>query len=182
MNNLAIKNNDIKYINVPKCNFIHAVYSTHQKIMECHCGDIVCIKNKNDFNIINSLEKVLKYDPGVNDSNPDLVTSVSIDKQVKNERLLLKEFILDVLSSIRITAYTDNNLYKVTSSNLFGALFKTLVSREVKYLVIKNINNYATAKHINGGIFEALKYISISTGVIVVLDHDFLSVSNNINS
>ncbi len=182
MNNLAIKNNDIKYINVPKCNFIHAISSTFKKIMKCHCGDIVCINNKNDFNIINSLEKVLKYESGENDSNLDLVTSVSIDKPVKNERLLLNEFILDILSSIRITAYTDNNLYKVTSSNLFGALFETLVSRDVKYLVIKNINNYATAKHINGDIFEALKYIAISTGVIVVLDHDFLKLSNNTNS
>lgn len=176
-----IENKELKEITIPKCDFIYATSILYQKITECLSGDIVCTNNLNNFNVVDSLGKSLVYGDGRNDSDLSDVTTVSISESVTNGRLSLKGFILDVLSSVRVTAYTKTNISKVTNVNLINALIKTFISRNIKFLIIKDMYGYASNENISRELLNILKAVAISTGVIVICDHNVFKSTKNTN-
>jgi hypothetical protein len=181
MNHSLIEYENIKQIDIYQCDFVYALSSTYKKIMGCVSGDVVYIKNLNDFNIVNSLEKMLKHEGSMDDHNLGLVITVSIDNSIINGKLYLKEFILDALSSIRFTAYTKSNISTISRTHIINVLIKTLVSREVRFLIIKDMYKYASTKNSSSDLFDILRNIAISSGVIVIFDHSVFNSTNNIN-
>lgn len=182
MNYSIVESKCVKDITVHKCNFVHAVSGSYRRVTECSPGDIVCINNLNKFDVMSSLEKVLIYGHEKDGGDNSVVSTVSINDSITRGCLSLKALMLDMLSSTRITAYTKSNTSKITYINIANALMKAFITRDIKFLIIKGMYQCGIEENSRKKLLNILRDIAVSTGVIVICDHNIFNTTDNIIS